>query len=90
MSYCPLPSPPSLNWVASVDCPAGAYKCHETVTTKYQKCLYIDNVCDGTVDCALGDDEQRCGKVYNLVHEQLIYEVSQGIIFKMTTKYLML
>lgn len=33
------------------------YKC-----SVYGYCLTVDHICDGKIDCLLGDDEENCGK----------------------------
>ncbi|XP_072041747.1 bone morphogenetic protein 1-like [Amphiura filiformis] len=50
----------------SINCPVGTYRCEETNQAKYQMCLYLDKVCDGELNCPLGDDEKQCGKYWKI------------------------
>ncbi len=46
---------------AYVACP-GSYLCVETEEIEHQMCVSYSVVCDGSMDCAAGDDETSCGE----------------------------
>ena len=50
-----------IKFTESISCP-GSYPCKPVSLGEPGRCVVIEAVCDGIVDCALGDDEQQCGK----------------------------
>ena len=48
---------------AYVTCPE-SYLCEDSEMNNVSMCVVISHVCDGKIDCPLGDDEIECGE-YN-------------------------
>lgn len=54
-------------WIAEYVCPENFYKCDQKKHLK-NRCIPVSAVCDGEVDCAMGDDEfQNCSKYAGLM-----------------------